>query len=242
MPQPIMQSSRSSRSKPGALPDKAPADGGGSSTHSHAAAGGSGSAGSAHSGAASSGSGSRMPHAAGAEPSPPAGLPRPAWLSGRNVAFGGSVAVVLLLTVFRREIAPVSLPTLPFAGAQLHPSDRRFVQACLTLPALPPSLLAPLQLVKWLVMQAGSLSDKSVIGQWSPEAVGTAVVVALTLCAPPPCPCVCPLCHAPHAALPPPLPCCPCKQALPAPLSSFQLVDVCGALKAGCARGGPGSA
>lgn len=34
--------------------------------------------------------------------------PTPAgWLSGRNIAFGGSVATVLVLTVFRRELAPV---------------------------------------------------------------------------------------------------------------------------------------
>ncbi|PRW39392.1 E3 ubiquitin- ligase HERC2 isoform A [Chlorella sorokiniana] len=68
--------------------------------------------------------------------------PGSSWLSGRNIALGGSVATVVLLTVFRKEIAP---------------------------------------LVKWLVIQTSSWTDKSVIGEWSTESIATCIAVALTL-------------------------------------------------------------
>lgn len=45
--------------------------------------------------------------------SPAAQQPGASWLSGRNIALGGSVATVVLLTVFRKEIAPVR-PLLPW--------------------------------------------------------------------------------------------------------------------------------
>lgn len=38
----------------------------------------------------------------------PAAAAAPAWLTGRNLAFAGSAVTILLLTVFRKEIAPVS--------------------------------------------------------------------------------------------------------------------------------------
>ena len=59
---------------------------------------------------------------------PPPPRTAPTWLSGRNLAFGGSVATVLLLTMFRREIAPVSswararsLAALPLARPAARP-------------------------------------------------------------------------------------------------------------------------
>lgn len=66
----------------------------------------------------------------------------PTWLTGRNLAFAGSALTIVLLTVFRKEIAPI---------------------------------------VKWVVMQAGSFSDKSSLGQVSAESVATTLVVGLTL-------------------------------------------------------------
>lgn len=89
---------------------------------------------------------------AGVAADPPAGAAQasPAWLSGRNLALGGSVAAVLALTLFRREIAPVRLGLLPSAAGAVEglgrvppgrPSD--CADLCCTPRsawALPPSL------------------------------------------------------------------------------------------------------
>lgn len=133
------------------------------------------------------------------------------------------MATVVLLTVFRKEIAPVR-PLLPWDvgvggvhGSPRGPTlniDKQLVAAC-RASIRPPSglplaalaavlgsrwfsvalatgwrdcctqyLVSWLQLVKWLVIQTSSLSDKSVIGEMSPEAIGTCLAVALTLCVP----------------------------------------------------------
>ncbi len=81
-----------------------------SSSGEHAATTSSSSNGALLEGSASGGCGGSAPQAASVAPSSPAAhQPGTNWLSGRNIALGGSVATVLLLTVFRKEIAPVRL-------------------------------------------------------------------------------------------------------------------------------------
>ena len=127
--------------------------------------------------------------------------PRASWLSGRNLALGGSAAAIAALFLFRREIGPVSAGALGAArlgrhGVQRGAAQRRRPSA--TLPASPdalcrcarlrpdsaaaPALPPPPQVLKWFIMQINTLTDKNVISEGvSPESLATGLAVALSL-------------------------------------------------------------